>query len=270
MQSAADIRANVNRIQEVMKAVMKKDVHYGVIPGTPKPTLYKPGAEVLATTFRLAPEYRVEDLSGPDYVKYRVTCRLTHQTTGYVMGDGMGSCSSLEDKYKWRRPVCPEEFEETPADRKRIKFARGQGGKVYKNQQVRTEQADLDNTILKMACKRAFVAAVLNVTAASDIFSQDVEDLPPEMRETDDDPPPPNNGGRPTKSTYTDEQFKALLPQWQGLVEAGKKTPQQIVGMVSSKVDLTPDQKNTILKLGKPPSAESQSTEEWAKDYDNA
>ena len=37
---------------------------------------------------------------------------------------------------------------------------------------------EYDNTLLKMAQKRALVAAVLNSTAASDIFTQDVEDLP--------------------------------------------------------------------------------------------
>jgi hypothetical protein len=36
----------------------------------------------------------------------------------------------------------------------------------------------MDNTIMKMACKRALVAATLNATAASDIFTQDVEDMP--------------------------------------------------------------------------------------------
>jgi hypothetical protein len=35
---------------------------------------------------------------------------------------------------------------------------------------------DTYNTVLKMACKRALVAAVLNGTAASDIFTQDLDD----------------------------------------------------------------------------------------------
>ncbi len=37
MATAAEIRAQVNTVQEVMKAVMKDGTHYGVIPGTPKP-----------------------------------------------------------------------------------------------------------------------------------------------------------------------------------------------------------------------------------------
>jgi hypothetical protein len=39
--------------------------------------------------------------------------------------------------------------------------------------------ADTFNTVLKMADKRALIAAVLNGTAASDVFTQDVEDSQP-------------------------------------------------------------------------------------------
>jgi len=38
--------------------------------------------------------------------------------------------------------------------------------------------ADYYNTVVKMGKKRAFVDATLTVTAASDIFSQDLEDMP--------------------------------------------------------------------------------------------
>lgn len=178
--SAAAMRANVNLIQEVMQAVMKPDVHFGKIPGTPKPTLYKAGAEKIAQAFRIAPSYRTEDLSTPDCVRYRVTCIGTHQTSSIVMGEGMGECSSLEEKYKWRKAY-PKEFAAAPEDRKRVKY-----GKDFETQQIRTEPADVANTILKMACKRAQVAMTLNVTAASDIFTQDIEDLPEELRHDDE------------------------------------------------------------------------------------
>ena len=190
-QTAAALRDQVNRIQEVMKAVMQgpsKDhpegVHYGKIPGTPKPTLYKPGAEVLCATFHIAPSYKIEDLSTAEYARYRITCIGTHQGTGVVLGEGLGACSSGEEKYKWRRAY-DKEWNATPEDRRRIKY-----GKDYETKQVRTEPADLDNTILKMAAKRAQVAMTLNVTAASDIFTQDIEDLPEELRHAEDAPPP--------------------------------------------------------------------------------
>lgn len=240
--TAVEIRANVNLVQEVMQAVMKKDTHYGTIPGTPKPTLYKPGAEVLAATFRIAVSYQVEDLSGADFSRYRVTAIGTHQTTGIVMGSGMGECSSNEEKYKWRKAY-DEEFNATPEDRRRVKYGK------YTAKQVRTEHADLSNTVLKMACKRAQVAMTLNVTAASDIFSQDIEDLPEELRPEVE--PPKQTGTQP----YPADQFTKNLPAWTALVTSGKKTAAQIIATLSSKAALSEEQKKTINAIGAAPAA---------------
>jgi hypothetical protein len=91
-----------------------------------------------------------------------------------VLGEGIGECSSNEEKYKWRKAY-DEEWNATPENRRRIKFGK------YKDKQVRTEPADVANTILKMAKKRAQVDAVITCTAASDIFTQDIEDLPEEV-----------------------------------------------------------------------------------------
>lgn len=177
--SVQEIRQRVNLVQEVMRGIMKVDTHYGTIPGTPKPTLYKPGAEVLCVTFRVAQEYKIEDLSTHDIARYRVTCIGRHQTTGIVLGEGVGECSSGEEKYKWRGAVCAEEFDLTPENMRRLKFYKNGDKKT----QIRTEAADMSNTVLKMACKRAMIAMTLNVTAASDIFTQDIEDLPEELRD---------------------------------------------------------------------------------------
>jgi hypothetical protein len=92
----------------------------------------------------------------------------------------VGECSSQEEKYSWRAAVCPEEWDDTPESRRRTKYSRYQG-KVEKKQQIRTNPADVANTILKMAKKRAQVDAVITATAASDIFTQDIEDLPEEL-----------------------------------------------------------------------------------------
>ena len=179
--TAVQIKAQVNLIQEVMQAVMKPNVHYGAIPGAgDKPTLLKSGAEVLCMTFRIADRYEVTDLSRDGAIRYRVNCVGEHQTSGATLGSGLGECSSDEEKYRWRKAVCAEEFEATPETHRRLKFGRKQGGH-YTVQQVRTESADLANTVLKMACKRAKIAMVLNVTAASDMFSQDLEDLDAEL-----------------------------------------------------------------------------------------
>lgn len=175
--STASVVAHVKTVQQVMQAVMKEGVHYGAVPGAgDKPTLLKSGAEVLCMTFRIADTYKVTDLSTAGCIRYRVECLGAHQETGIVLGSGLGECSTDEEKYKWRKAVCDEEFEDTPVNMRRTKYGRKANGH-YTVRQVKTEPADLANTVLKMACKRAKIAMVLNVTAASDMFSQDLEDL---------------------------------------------------------------------------------------------
>jgi hypothetical protein len=180
--SAVELRAGVNLIQEVMKSVMKINVHFGTIPGTPKPTLYKAGAEKLLSTFRIAVDPIVEDLSSSDEARFRVSARASAQATGVHLGSGAGECSSSEEKYKWRAAICSQEFDETPEDRRREVWKRKRDG-VEKIRQIRTNHADVSNTVLKMAVKRAIIAVTLQVTAASDIFSQDIEDLPEELQQ---------------------------------------------------------------------------------------
>lgn len=177
--TAADIRAQVNLMQDVMQEVMIKDTHFGVIPGTGKPTLYKAGAEKIMSTFRIAADPEVTDLSRDGEIHYRVKVSML-SPSGTFLGAGIGECSSGEDKYSWRAAVCDEEFDDTPENRRRIKYAKWKGN-VEKKKQVRTNPADVSNTILKMAKKRGLIDGVLTVTAASDLFTQDIEDLPAEV-----------------------------------------------------------------------------------------
>jgi hypothetical protein len=177
--TAADVRAQVNLMQDVMAEVMRDGTHYGTIPGTKAKSLWKAGAEKLMATFRLSGDPDTEDLSVNGEFHYRVKVRLA-TPSGQFIGAGIGECSSLEEKYAWRAAVCDEEFDATPENRRRVKFSKYQG-RVEKKKQIRINPADVSNTILKMAKKRAQVDAVITATAASDIFTQDIEDLPPEI-----------------------------------------------------------------------------------------
>lgn len=181
--SASQIKAQVQAIQQVMEAVMKPDVHYGKIPGTTKNTLYKAGSEKILSTFRIAVDPVVEDLSTADCYRYRVIARGI-LPTGEIVGSGVGECSTDEEKYKWRGAVNDKEYAATPEDRKRIKYCKptswNKEGETY---QVRTNPADLANTVLKMAKKRAQIDLTLTATGASDVFEQDLEDMPEELRD---------------------------------------------------------------------------------------
>lgn len=234
--TAVDIRAQVNLVQEVMKAVMHENVHYGVIPGCKQPSLYKAGSEVLLTTFRIAVSVEVEDLSTADNIRYRVRTIGTHQGSGIVVGEGIGECSSDESKYRWRRCYVKREFDATPENRRRIKFAESKG-RTYENMEVRTEPADLANTILKMAKKRAQIDLTLTATAASDIFTQDVEDIPDELREhatsvqrsPRTEPEPIVETPERTKLVAdlyakADEGIEALEVEWTSLTKESRKS----------------------------------------------
>jgi hypothetical protein len=172
----------INAIQEVTRKKMINEVHYGIIPGTQKPTLYKAGSEMLLTMFNIGPTIRVEDLSTPAGIKYRVIVTGIHTPSGNPIGEGVGECSSNEEKYRWRNAICDEEFDATPEELRRVKWSRGRERSVYTTKQIRTNPDDLGNTILKMAKKRAQIDMTLTALGVSDLFVQDVEDMPPELR----------------------------------------------------------------------------------------
>ncbi|MBU1999455.1 MAG: hypothetical protein KKE64_08200, partial [Candidatus Omnitrophica bacterium] len=115
--SLRDVIGQVNLIQEIMRGVMKEGEHYGVIPGCgDKPTLLLPGAQKLSLTFRLRPEFEIKqtDLSC-GHREYQVICTLYHIATGQLIGQGVGCCSTMEGKYRYRNasPKCPECRKET-------------------------------------------------------------------------------------------------------------------------------------------------------------
>lgn len=184
--TASDLQRQSNMIKEILKNVLVKDVHYGVpFAGSPKQTLLKPGAEKILTTFRIAVDPETEDLSTPDEIRYRVKCKGVSILTGNLIGVGIGECSSSEEKYKWKKPVCLQEFDETPSDRKREKWIKSYNN-FEKIQQIRTNPSDIANTILKMAKKRAQADLTLTATAASDIFdAPEYDDMPEEPTDTD-------------------------------------------------------------------------------------
>jgi hypothetical protein len=175
MKPVAVVQAQRSAIVQLMQHAMKEGQDYGTIPGTGKPTLFKPGSEKLMSLFHLAGEPIVEDLSTPDMMRFRVMVRITEVGSGRYLGSGLGEASSAEEKYQWRASVCDEEFDETPEDRRRKKWRKSNNG-AYAVKQVRTNMEDAANTVLKMAKKRAQIDAVLTVTAASEVFAQDLED----------------------------------------------------------------------------------------------
>lgn len=221
--SIAHVVGQTKAIREVMQAVMKKDEHYGVIPGTnkDKPTLLQPGAEKLIMLFWLKAEFiTVERIVRDDFIMYEVKCSLKHRRSGEEWGEGIGACNSKEKRYQSQtnEKVCPKCSKPAIIKGKKdygggwlcwnkkggcnAKFADDDKEIVEQDGQTKKDSVyDLQNTIFKMACKRAKVSAVLTATAASDVFTQDLEDLSDAQAQYI--PPSPKEEPRPKGSTST-------------------------------------------------------------------
>ena len=197
--SVTDLLEQHAKVAEAMNAAMTDGHHYGTIPGVSKPTLLKPGAEKLLVLFRLSPHYASDKVWHDDgHLTVSVVCELRHIPTGLTVATGEGLCTTRETRYRYRKSerVCPacgvpaiikgkQEYGGGWVCFKRkdgcgVKYADGDPA-IESQDTGRIENPDLAdsyNTVLKMADKRALVAAILNGTAASDVFTQDVEDAP--------------------------------------------------------------------------------------------
>ena len=199
--SVQDALVAYQAMKEFVEGILRKDVDFGTIPGTPKPTLYKPGAEKLMRFFGVSVELdalsAVEDWTGADhdgeaffYYRYKALAFRGDMK----IAEAVGSCSSWEKKYRYRTAEikCPECGAENIRHSKNESgwycWAKTGGcGANFEESDTRiTKQprgmvpnpnpADLVNTIDKMAQKRAIVAAALLACNASEYFTQDIED----------------------------------------------------------------------------------------------
>lgn len=170
-----DLMDRATRIHQVLTQVMQRGVHYGTIPGCgDKPGLFKAGAEKILSTFQMGvipDQEHIRDLSEGDTVRVRVIVPIIHGPTGRIVGHGIGECSSAEEKYAWKKALCQEEWDAADPMRRREKWKSAQG-KPYKILQVAIPAADVANTVLKMAKKRALVDGALTATGCSDMFEQ--------------------------------------------------------------------------------------------------
>jgi len=159
--SVEEILLQKAQLTELMKKVLKDKEHYGLIPSTTKKTLYKAGAEIVALCFGIHPEFVVERIDLPDgHVEYIVTCKMFRNSDEMKLAEGVGSCSSMESKYRYRK------VQKLNPDTKKKEDVQIDNPK----------KEDQFNTILKMAKKRAFVDAVITATGASDFVTQDIDD----------------------------------------------------------------------------------------------
>jgi hypothetical protein len=150
--------------------------------GQEKPSLTKEGALNICHLLHCRPgraEVEREYHEG-GHVTITTMVPILSLRTDQVVAEGQGAASSLESKYayRWVFPSQIEANERTGLVTKRVK-ARGEWTTMYRVP-VDSPPADVMNVILKMSWKRGLVAGVLALPLVSEIFTQDLEDLPPD------------------------------------------------------------------------------------------
>lgn len=230
---ASELVKRLAVIAEAMNTAMVKDVDYGIIPGTDKPALFKPGSEKLAVLFQLDVQIENRKTWGEKgHLTVESIAQVFHAPTGTRLGSGEGMCTTYEKKYRYRGgtktcPTCgaatifrsryaPREGDyqgASPQDDPGWFCWTSKGGCganfAFKDDRIDVTEkaenpdlADTWNTVVKMAAKRARVDAILNVTGASALFTQDVEDA----QDAPAEPPPAAAAATTTATTTTAPQ----------------------------------------------------------------
>lgn len=191
-----NISTTMNKIaqmQTVVQKTLKKGHDFGEVPGTSKPTLLKPGGEKICMLFGLNPEYeflKVTEDYDKEFFSYNIRCTLFRN--GQAVAQGVGSCNSKEKKYRFINvDTIPDNYAGYNES-----FTDKYGRTKYKINNP--DICSLVNTILKMAKKRAFIDAVLQVASLSEVFTQDLEDMGDLIQQENDN------------STMTIEQATAI------------------------------------------------------------
>ena len=204
LPSRSHVQATLQQVEEfraLIHSELREGPDYGTIPGISKPTLLKPGAEKIAKLLGLADTYEITDKTAEwerGLFQYEVRCSLVSIRTGQIVAQGVGECNSYESKYRYRdaKRKCPECGVEAIIKGK-IEYGGGwvcfgkiggcgakwgNGASVIVSQTMgrvlNEDPADQVNTILKMAKKRSLIDASLSVGSLSNLFTQDLEDMP--------------------------------------------------------------------------------------------
>lgn len=183
--------AEYRELQDFVDKALIRGADYGTLgdDGKGKPILFLPGAEKLADAYGLtggAPEllHTVETWEADiPFFHYVLRVPFQDRATGAIVGYGIGSCNTMEIKYRYRteKVWCnkPADANQAPGEEEGWELKTTQRGKKYWQKKIANpETPDLANTILKMAAKRAYVDGVLKILRASALFTQDLEDMP--------------------------------------------------------------------------------------------
>lgn len=167
----ADIKTMLSLLETIQTEVMKKGIDYGIIPGTPKPSLLKPGAELLVRVFNLVPDTRIVsriellEFEIP-YFQYDAECALMNKYEAYL-GNGLGSSNSGEPSYAFKWVFEGDLPEELKQKKEELRSGVLNGQTTYRIESSRNDIFGAVNAIQKRAKKRCLGSTTPIVVSTS-------------------------------------------------------------------------------------------------------
>jgi hypothetical protein len=159
----ATAKHNIQMMQKAVSEVLEEGIDYGTYPGIKEPFLWDPGASKVRDFFDVYPVHKVLSQTEKDgYLTIIMEAQLIWRKSGQMVASGVGACSMLESKYKYRWVDNPEEEGYNKNECKK-KFRDGQ----VKYRILNPEYDELINTITKMSAKRAEVDAAQSLPGVS-------------------------------------------------------------------------------------------------------
>jgi len=157
------IREDMENARKLIFSVLEKDVDYGHQPGTQGMALWDSGASMIIRAFHCHAEHKVIfHEESDDLITWTIEANIIHNASKEIIGQGVGSASTRETKYKYRWVKKIEALalgysEEDIAELKTRDSKSDPGITEYRV--INPEYGDLANTLLAMSSKRAEVDA---------------------------------------------------------------------------------------------------------------
>lgn len=144
-EAISQLKRKSEIISTLKKEIFQKE-DYLMEKANKKLKLLKSGAEKLAFLFQLGAHYQVDVYDSENgHRDYCVTCNIFSVEKDQKLGSGVGVCSTLETKFRFHNTHSLEDF----------------------------NIADIYHSVIEIAQQRAFILAIIEVLALSDVFIQE-------------------------------------------------------------------------------------------------
>lgn len=156
---------NINLMAKAVEEVLEAGIDFGTVPGVSEPFLFDPGASKIRGFFNVYPKHRIlsKDEDEDGFLTMFIEAQLIWRKNDQVVSSGVGACSMKESKYRYRWVTDPEPYGVDKEECRRKVDDRGN----EKFRIVNPEYDELQNTIFKMAAKRAEIDATQNLPGVS-------------------------------------------------------------------------------------------------------